>query len=493
MNHKHFLTWALAAILTLGVQPIAAQLAPSMYGDKVKADIKVKYVYTLEEALQKAKAEKKPIFFNCFADWAIPCHGMNMYVFSDAAFADYMNKTFVNLLIDVSKREAKHIAERYNIRSFAHYLILDANGEVISRIVGGKKLPQFKADVVRMLHPKTSLAGTQKAYDAGKRSKKDLLNYLYALNLADDQEKLKQVATQYFGKLTPKEYSKKENWAYFKQLIADSESDLFRFLIDNKEKFIKANGAAAVNFFIESHYSGDVAAMAFGSSPYEPSKLMDIRLAMQRADLPDTCLTYALYDVAKLRGERRYEELLNYLRHNFRRLGQQKASVDLSLDLPEISEAQRVAVIAYLRETAAAETASENLAKQLNRLADRLEHNEGIVFEPTSFDEALAKAKSEGKLLFLDAYTSWCAPCKKMSDNIFPLPEVGRAFTPRFVSIKIDMEKGEGKQIAAKYAISAYPTMLVIDGEGKELKRIVGYRSGDELIRDVLDLDQSAQ
>lgn len=493
MNYKHFLTWILAVVFTLSMQTLVAQPVSSMYGDKFKADIKVKYVYTLEEALRKAKTERKPIFFNCFADWAIPCHGMNMYVFSDVDFANYMNKTFVNLFIDVSKRENKHIAERYSIRSFAHYLILDANGEVISRIVGGKKLPEFKADIVRLLHPKTSLVGTQKAYDLGKRSKKDLFNYLYALSLADEQEKIKQVATQYFGKLTPKEYSKKENWTYFKQLISDSESDLFRFLIDNKEKFIQSNGTAAVNYFIETHYSTDVAEMALGTSPYQPSKLIDIRLAMQKADLPDTCLTYALYDVAKLRGERKYEELLDYLRRNSHRFGQQKSSVDLSLDLPEISESQRVAVIAYLRETAASETSSENLSKQLNSLADRLEHNQGVVFDPISFDEALAKAKSENKLLFLDAYTSWCTPCRKMADDIFPLPEVGQAFTTRFVSIKIDMEKGEGKKIAAKYAISAYPTMLVIDSEGKELKRIVGYRNGDELIREVLDFDRSAR
>ena len=82
---------ALGALAPLAV---AAQVEPSMYGDKVKADIKVNYVRSLDEALTRAKAEKKPIFFNCYADWAIPCHGMDIYVFSNQEFADYLLQEF---------------------------------------------------------------------------------------------------------------------------------------------------------------------------------------------------------------------------------------------------------------------------------------------------------------------------------------------------------------------------------------------------------------
>ena len=60
-----------------------AQQGESMYGDVVKADVKMKYVYTLEDAFSQSRKTGKPIFFNCFADWAIPCHGMNKEVFSN--------------------------------------------------------------------------------------------------------------------------------------------------------------------------------------------------------------------------------------------------------------------------------------------------------------------------------------------------------------------------------------------------------------------------
>ena len=75
------------------------------HGDVVKADVKMKYVYTLEDAFSQSRKTGKPIFFNCFADWAIPCHGMNKEVFSNKEFCDYMDKNFVCLFMDLSIRE----------------------------------------------------------------------------------------------------------------------------------------------------------------------------------------------------------------------------------------------------------------------------------------------------------------------------------------------------------------------------------------------------
>ena len=131
MSLRHLFFSLSLAVSTLSPLAAFAQPEPSMYGDRVKADVKLNYVYTLDEALARARAEKKPIFFNCFADWAIPCHGMNKYVFSDAEFADYMNHNFVNLYIDVSKRANAAVAKRYDIRRFAHFLVLDADGTVL--------------------------------------------------------------------------------------------------------------------------------------------------------------------------------------------------------------------------------------------------------------------------------------------------------------------------------------------------------------------------
>ena len=66
-----------------------------------------------------------------------------------------------------------------------------------------------------------------------------------------------------------------------------------------------------------------------------------------------------------------------------------------------------------------------------------------INFREGGFAEALEAAKSENKLVFMDCYTSWCGPCKLMASKEFVQEKAGEYFNPRFVSVKIDMEKGE--------------------------------------------------
>lgn len=107
---------------------------------------------------------------------------------------------------------------------------------------------------------------------------------------------------------------------------------------------------------------------------------------------------------------------------------------------------------------------------------------QGIEFFHGTWEEALKMAKEQNKLIFMDAYTSWCGPCKQMSANVFPLPNVGTFHNANFINMKVDMEKGEGPKLAQKYYVTAYPTLLYIDGEGKTVLKEMGMRSGDALV-----------
>lgn len=100
---------------------------------------------------------------------------------------------------------------------------------------------------------------------------------------------------------------------------------------------------------------------------------------------------------------------------------------------------------------------------------------QGIDFSHGTWKEVLAKAKQEDKLVFVDVYTSWCGPCKKMVAEVFPLKEVGDVFNPAFVNYKIDAEKGEGIQIAKQFGVKSYPTYLFVNGDGVLIYRSGGY------------------
>lgn len=103
------------------------------------------------------------------------------------------------------------------------------------------------------------------------------------------------------------------------------------------------------------------------------------------------------------------------------------------------------------------------------------QNNSGIRFQNLSWSQLLAKAKTEKKLVFVDAFTTWCGPCKQMSAEVFPEKTVGDFFNANFINAKIDMEKGEGLSIAEKYKVEAYPTYLFVNGDGKIVHKAIGY------------------
>ena len=98
----------------------------------------------------------------------------------------------------------------------------------------------------------------------------------------------------------------------------------------------------------------------------------------------------------------------------------------------------------------------------------------GVNFRDLSYEQALEQAKQENKLLFIDCYTEWCGPCKKMMNEVFPQKAAGDFFNPRFVSVKFDMEKGEGKELSKKFDVHAYPTFLIVRTDGTVQHKLTG-------------------
>ncbi|GAB5553112.1 MAG: hypothetical protein Sapg2KO_27030 [Saprospiraceae bacterium] len=107
---------------------------------------------------------------------------------------------------------------------------------------------------------------------------------------------------------------------------------------------------------------------------------------------------------------------------------------------------------------------------------------QGIEFNQGSWNEVLAKAKQENKIIFVDAYASWCGPCKRMAATVFPTAEAGEFFNDKFINFKIDMEKGEGPAFAKKYPVRAYPTLMFIDYDGTLVHQKVGAQSVTSLL-----------
>jgi thioredoxin-related protein len=99
-----------------------------------------------------------------------------------------------------------------------------------------------------------------------------------------------------------------------------------------------------------------------------------------------------------------------------------------------------------------------------------------VHFRNVSFDEAKQAAAKEHKAIMVDFYTSWCGWCKVLDKNTYTDANVTKITDAKFIPVKIDAEKGEGIELAKKYGINGYPTIIFFDEGGKEIDRVVGYQ-----------------
>src|SRR5690348_5608865 len=111
----------------------------------------------------------------------------------------------------------------------------------------------------------------------------------------------------------------------------------------------------------------------------------------------------------------------------------------------------------------------------------------GIRFDNAlKWDQILAKAKVENKYVFVDCYTTWCLPCKKMEQDVYPLKNVGDFFNSKFVAVKFQMDVtpkdndivksryADANKIKDDYSVDGFPTYLIFTPDGRLLYRYSG-------------------
>lgn len=99
---------------------------------------------------------------------------------------------------------------------------------------------------------------------------------------------------------------------------------------------------------------------------------------------------------------------------------------------------------------------------------------QGMTFFEGSWEEAQAAAKTQNKPIFVDAYATWCGPCKRMAADVFPQKEVGDFMNKHFINYKLDVEKGDGIPFSETYGVQLLPTLYFFNPNGELSHKVVG-------------------
>ena len=100
-----------------------------------------------------------------------------------------------------------------------------------------------------------------------------------------------------------------------------------------------------------------------------------------------------------------------------------------------------------------------------------------------TFQSALADAEKRDTVVMAEFYTDWCNWCRRLDTDTFSSPEV-RSELAKLVALKLNAEEG-GAELASRYGVDSYPTMIFFDARGNEMERILGYLPPEKFLRRV--------
>jgi thioredoxin-related protein len=208
------------------------------------------------EALAKSKATGKPIFFDAYTAWCIPCQMMLKKVFTVDSVADYCNTHFVNVKFDMEKGEGPGLGRKYMVNAYPTYLVLDAKGKELHRFSSSQTPEEFMKDLVF-----TDDTATQNIIARFLAGKRDSVFTKRALITAFNKSRFTAL-DQMLAQLD-KEKVSKDTWLFFWLTKSKTDGRAARFMMDHKALFIAKVGVDEMDHYFYNfiantigHYAG---------------------------------------------------------------------------------------------------------------------------------------------------------------------------------------------------------------------------------------------
>lgn len=199
------------------------------------------------QVLDKAKAEHKYIFVDCYATWCGPCKMMDAEVYPDKAVGDYMNSRFISLKLQMDQTNADDsltrssygladmFARNYTISAYPSFLYFSPEGKIVHKHVGGGKTADFTNWARDAQDPDKQYYAILKSFQPGKLDTSELKGLVWETIDAGDKKLASAMALDYLQR-TPAATQLSKDGTLMTSLL-QTEPAIQELAIDRIKKF----------------------------------------------------------------------------------------------------------------------------------------------------------------------------------------------------------------------------------------------------------------
>lgn len=306
---------------------------------------------SLQDALNKAASNKKGpsvVFLDCYTTWCGPCKMMAENVFPTKKAGDYFNARFVNVKIDMEKGEGPALARKYGVKAYPTFLILDAQGNELGRVVGGGQLDQFIEEVEEAVDPAKQPDTMLEKYNKSG-SIVDAYSYMEALEKVYQEDKIAEFITANFDRLTSQDKISDKLWGYMVKAISLSNTEVLEKLISNLPVYESILGKDKVDAGIRVAIGNELFGYLLGKGGIAEANIYrGCELYMFLSDNMNSMDSLTL-KLAKAKAAKEYDKMVELLDGRILgytiSAGQMRSIQRIILNTPEIPDVEKARFI----------------------------------------------------------------------------------------------------------------------------------------------------
>ena len=241
---------------------------------------------TLQEALDAAKKQNKPLFVDVYAEWCGPCKVMARTAFMDTTVGRVYNASFISLKLDGEKNDGPVVMQQFGITAYPTLLYFNPDGSLATKIVGGQSAQQLLNRAETVLHPERNpLTIARKAYFDSKKTRADLGKYIVTLHQLES-DSTDFYTKQFIASYPDPNLDVEGEWLAFYYQMHDYQSSAAQYFLTGIAKFNVDMARNKLGMFLQQAFNAAAQQGDFDSMEKAARKIYPYFEVLNTQNLP---------------------------------------------------------------------------------------------------------------------------------------------------------------------------------------------------------------